>query len=174
MSSIVEFAKPEEAPSAGLTVGVASTPVGLATLVWDVWGLREFSFNAALADILAHWPSESVARDDGQAAHLASEAFAGRSLSLPLVFCGTEFQRGVWRALMVIKAGQTVSYGELAQRLGKPRAARAIGSAVGANRLGFVVPCHRVIRQDGVIGQFRWGSKVKERLLAWESEAKHG
>ncbi len=174
MASIVELTKPEHVPVKRLNTGVARTPFGLVTLVWDDLGLRALGFNDWGGEGLDNGSQASFERDDEFASCLVNDALAGRSLSLPLVLCGTPFQREVWRALMTLHVGQTVSYGELALELGKPGAARAVGSAVGANRLGFVVPCHRVVRQDGKIGQFRWGSELKARLLAWESKATHG
>ncbi|HEY7804236.1 MAG TPA: methylated-DNA--[protein]-cysteine S-methyltransferase, partial [Orrella sp.] len=116
----------------------------------------------------------SISRDDARAKALVTAAFSQGSLTLPLVLSGTDFQRQVWRALLQIPLGETISYAQLASRVGKPGAARAVGSAVGANQIGFLVPCHRVVRQDGVIGQFRWGSDVKQRLLEWESRLTHG
>lgn len=86
----------------------------------------------------------------------------------PLHVRGTVFQRQVWAALLSIPAGQTLSYGELARRMGQPRAARAVGQAVGANPLAMRVPCHRVIRSDGSLGDYHWGAHIKQRLLALE------
>lgn len=81
---------------------------------------------------------------------------------------GTEFQQKVWQALRRVPQGHTLSYGELARRIGAPGAARAVGAAVGANRIAYVVPCHRVLRTDGGIGGFRWGIDVKRTLLEAE------
>ena len=89
-------------------------------------------------------------------------------LDLPLDIQGTAFQRRVWRALRDIPTGTTVTYGELAQRLDVPRGARAVASAVAANRIAIAVPCHRVVREDGKLTGFRWGIERKRRLLARE------
>ena len=86
----------------------------------------------------------------------------------PLDVAATAFQWRVWDALTRIPAGSTVSYGELAAGLGMPGAARAVGNACGSNRLALVVPCHRVIREDGSMGGWRWGVERKQRLLAAE------
>lgn len=171
MYSVVEIDRPDDAPLKTFTLGVAQTPVGSALLVWDEIGVRELNFDQNPIDAMDSLMKSGVpfARDDNKAAALLSDVFNGLVPELPLVLCGTPFQRRVWRELMRLALGQTVSYGELAARIGKPSAARAVGSAVGANVLGFVVPCHRVIRQDGVVGQFRWGADVKRRLLAWEA-----
>ncbi|HUA23445.1 MAG TPA: methylated-DNA--[protein]-cysteine S-methyltransferase [Steroidobacteraceae bacterium] len=98
------------------------------------------------------------------------EYFAGerRRFDLPLAPRGTDFQRQVWRALTEIPYGKTVSYGELARRIGKPSAPRAVGLANGANPLPIIVPCHRVIGADGSLTGFGGGLPIKRRLLALE------
>ncbi|ALS75291.1 cysteine methyltransferase [Planococcus rifietoensis] len=88
--------------------------------------------------------------------------------SLPLDVAGTEFQRSIWQALQEIPYGQTVSYSELAERIGKPQAIRAAGSAVGANPLLLFIPCHRVIRKNGDATGFRGGMELKHHLLKTE------
>ena len=98
------------------------------------------------------------------------EYFAGRRrrFDLPLAPRGTDFQRRVWRALSDIPYGKTISYGELARRIGKPSASRAVGLANGANPLPIVVPCHRVIGADGSLTGFGGGLPIKRKLLALE------
>lgn len=91
-------------------------------------------------------------------------------LALPLDVQGTAFQQRVWQALQSIPAGQTVSYSELAQRLGMPQAARAVASAVAANPIAVAVPCHRVLRNDGSISGYRWGVERKRALLLREAQ----
>ncbi len=81
---------------------------------------------------------------------------------------GSRFQVQVWRALLRIPEGQLSSYGELAEAIGRPRAARAVGTAVGGNPLAYLIPCHRVIRATGVIGDYRWGSERKRAMIAKE------
>lgn len=99
------------------------------------------------------------------------EYFAGRrqKFDLPLAPRGTDFQRRVWRALTEIPYGRTISYGELARRIGQPSASRAVGLANGANPLPIVVPCHRVIGADGSLTGFGGGLPIKRKLLALES-----
>ena len=87
---------------------------------------------------------------------------------LPVIGDGTEFQRSVWRALREIACGETISYGELARRIGNPRAVRAVGLANGANPIGVVVPCHRVIGANGSLTGFGGGIERKRWLLAHE------
>lgn len=82
---------------------------------------------------------------------------------------GTEFQRKVWDAIREIPLGETRSYREVAHRAGFPRSVRAVANAVGANRIAFLIPCHRVVRSDGSPGGYRWGESLKRRLLRLES-----
>ena len=98
------------------------------------------------------------------------EYYAGvrRKFGLPLAFVGSEWQRAVWGELTRIPFGETRSYGEIADRLGSPGAARAVGRANATNRLPLVVPCHRVIAADGSLGGFNGGLHLKERLLGHE------
>ncbi len=98
------------------------------------------------------------------------EYFAGRrrEFDLPLAPQGTDFQRRVWRELTTIAYGQTISYSELARRIGNPRASRAVGLANGANPLPIVVPCHRVIGANGSLTGFGGGLPIKQALLALE------
>jgi len=88
---------------------------------------------------------------------------------LPLDIQGSAFQQRVWRALCAIPAGQTISYAELARRIGAPRAVRAVASACAANVLAVAIPCHRVVRSDGSISGYRWGVARKRKLLAREA-----
>jgi AraC family transcriptional regulator, regulatory protein of adaptative response / methylated-DNA-[protein]-cysteine methyltransferase len=92
-----------------------------------------------------------------------------RGLDLPLDLRGTAFQHRVWQALRRVRPGTTVSYSELARRLGRPGAARAVGGAVAANPLAIAIPCHRVIRRDGTLSGYRWGVARKRALLEREA-----
>lgn len=97
------------------------------------------------------------------------DAHGSRCLELPLDIRGTAFQHRVWLALRDIRPGETITYGELAERLGKPGAARAVGSAVSKNPIAVAVPCHRVVRSDGSPGGYHWGAERKVKLLRRES-----
>ncbi len=107
------------------------------------------------------------------AAAQLEEYFSGTrtSFSLPLAPRGTAFQLDVWKALADIPYGVTTTYGELARRVGRPGAARAVGQANGANPLPIVVPCHRVVAADGGLGGYAGGADTKRRLLALEGAA---
>ena len=95
----------------------------------------------------------------------------GESVDLPLDMRGSGFELRVWAALREIPAGRTVSYGEVAARLGSPRAAKEVAEACAANMLAVVVPCHRVVKKDGSISGYRWGFKRKRVLVAREQNA---
>jgi AraC family transcriptional regulator of adaptative response/methylated-DNA-[protein]-cysteine methyltransferase len=94
-----------------------------------------------------------------------------RGLQLPLDIRGTAFQQRVWATLQAIPAGERVSYGELARRIGQPRAVRAVARACGANPLAVAVPCHRAVDAKGGLAGYRWGLERKQVLLERESEA---
>jgi len=100
------------------------------------------------------------------AARLAADPSAGSDMKLDPR--GTDFQRRVWQALRSIPAGQTLSYRDLAAKIGAPAAVRAVASACGANPVAIAIPCHRILRGDGAISGYRWGVARKERLLALE------
>ena len=101
------------------------------------------------------------------------EAYFGGALqdfNLPLSLEGTEFQLRVWRCLRNIPYGETISYGQLAQRIGKPKALRAVGLANGSNPIPIIIPCHRVIGSDGSLTGFGGGLPIKKKLLALEGK----
>lgn len=173
---------------------VIDTPIGPLTLVADEVGLRAVTWpdedggRVGLAGRLAGpaGPADSAgpsapnasAEPDGAAATLdAAEAqlaeyFAGerQSFDLPMHLVGTEFQQEAWRALAQISYGETISYGEQAKRLGRPKAVRAVGAANGRNPLSIVLPCHRVVGAGGDLTGFAAGLDTKRWLLAHESD----
>ncbi|MEZ0312478.1 MAG: bifunctional DNA-binding transcriptional regulator/O6-methylguanine-DNA methyltransferase Ada [Myxococcota bacterium] len=117
----------------------------------------------------------SVKKDDSLAAWVRSvvrHIDEGAVIDLPLELRGTVFQERVWNALRKIPAGTTMTYAELAKKIGKPRAVRAVGTACGRNEISVLVPCHRAVGSDGKMHGYRWGIDVKERLLALEGERK--
>ena len=85
-----------------------------------------------------------------------------------LLVGGTNFQIKVWQALLNIPFGEVRNYGQIAQSINSPKASRAVGSAVGNNPIALLIPCHRVIKSTGVIGDYHWGSKRKKAILTWE------
>lgn len=98
--------------------------------------------------------------------------FAGKleKFDLPIKLDGTGFEKKVWRALLAIPYGQVSTYGKIATKIGRPKACRAVGGAIGKNCLAIIVPCHRVIKGDGSLGGYAWGPKVKQRLILLEKK----
>ncbi len=88
--------------------------------------------------------------------------------SLKIMVCGTDFQQQVWRALIKIPAGHVVSYGTIADAIGKPAAVRAVGTAVGANPISLIIPCHRVVQKNGNVENYMWGDAMKQNILRTE------
>lgn len=111
-------------------------------------------------------------RQDRSARHLVTVP-AGGEIEEPVTVRleGTPFQLEVWEALMAVPRGSVVTYSELATSIGRPRAVRAVASACAANRLGVIVPCHRVVRTDGSLGGYRWGEGLKRQIIAVEVQA---
>src|SRR5579872_1493286 len=150
------------------------TPIGTLLIAGDDAALRCITFpqQGRAAKPQPEW-QESQRGPVGEAMRQLREYFAGEraEFDLPLAPEGTAFQRSVWRQLQEIPYGETISYGELARRVGNPKASRAVGSANGANPLPIVIPCHRVIAGDGTLGGFGGGLQTKETLLALELRA---
>lgn len=155
-------------PSPFGPVFLASTERGVCRLAF----LGEGEAGERVAELEARWPGSRVERHDAAAREIAARVFgdlpgAGRPLSL--LVRGTNFQVQVWKALLEIPAGTVGSYGGVARALGRPEATRAVGNAVGANPVAYLIPCHRVLRSSGEIGGYRWGATRKQAILAWEA-----
>lgn len=158
----------------GLEIGWAwcPSPFGEALVMATERGIAGIGFTeeigreVAFADLAGRWPKARFHEDRERVAALALEAFAGRG-ALHLI--GAPFQIKVWEALLRVPSGHVTTYGVLAQAIGSPRAVRAVGTAVGRNPIGFLIPCHRAIRQTGALGGYHWGLPVKRAMLAWES-----
>ena len=150
------------------------TPIGTLLIAGDTAAVQRITFpqHGRAAKAEPAW-QESQRGPVGEAIRQLREYFAGKraTFDLPLAPEGTAFQRGVWRKLQEIPYGETISYGELARRVGNPKAARAVGSANGANPLPIVIPCHRVIAGDGSLGGFGGGLPTKQTLLNLELRA---
>lgn len=156
------------------------TPVGVLHLLADPAGrlhaLGWFDGHDRMASVLTTYRSrrggELEHADNPGGLTAALRAYFAGTLDairdLPVVFHGTEFQRAVWSALRTIPCGETLSYGALARRIGRPSAVRAVGLANGANPVGIVVPCHRVIGSNGTLTGYGGGLSRKRWLLAHE------
>ena len=152
---------------------VTATTMG-ELLIAATWrGVCRVAFGAGEADVRARFPAVNLVRDDDALATLATAVVAviehpDRPHQLPLDVAGTAFQQAVWRELARVLPGETVSYATLAVRAGRSGAARAAGSACGANPVGVLIPCHRAVRADGTLGGYAWGLERKAALLARE------
>ena len=146
------------------------TPIGTVLLAGDGERRTRIHFQSGPRPLRPPPQWIAAARPFANAAAQLNAYFAGqrRRFELPLSPTGTEFQRRVWRALRGIPYGETISYGELARRVGNPLASRAVGLANGANPLPIVVPCHRVIGANGTLTGFGGGLPIKRALLALE------
>ncbi len=148
-------------------IAIAKTPRGICALdfldqdfdiYWqqfqDRWCNANLTINHSMAKLYAQriFP-------DGPGTHQSH---------IKLHLSGTNFQLKVWEGLLKIPAGRLTTYGELANQLNAPKSARAVGSAVAKNPIAYLIPCHRVIRQSGVLGQYRWGAKRKACMIGWE------
>jgi len=155
--------------------GIAATPFGSAFLAETPRGLCRLAFvepgeeRGELAGLRQQFARAKFVRDDTRAAELVAMIWGGAETSLPLAVCGTNFQVQVWRALLELEPGATVTYSALARRLGKSTGARAVGNAVGANPVAWVIPCHRVLRAGGKLGGYRWGTARKQMIRRWET-----
>ncbi len=154
-----------------LNWGCSRSPFGDCVIAWTDLGLCHLEFFEHAQDPLRllkeRWVAARFERDDVVALSKAAAVFEGPGLALHLV--GSAFQLDVWRALVARDSGETVTYGELASAMSRPKASRAVGTAVGSNRIGWLVPCHHVVRADGGLGGFHWGVDRKRAMLVWES-----
>lgn len=153
-----------------------TTPIGPLRLTGESGALHEILFLASDRERPAEAAGEEEARLLEEARRQLGLYFAGRlrAFALPLAPRGTDFQLLVWRALADIPFGETISYGELARRIGRPGAARAVGAANGQNPLPIVLPCHRVIGADGGLTGYGGGLDRKRALLELERRVAGG
>ncbi len=151
---------------------VIDTPVGRLAISASDKALVELSFLSGNDKRLEFSSSELAVAQVEQAATWLTDYFAGGKADYAgkLDLAGTEFQKAVWKEISGIKHGQTLSYGEIARRIGKPKASRAVGAAVGANPIPLIVPCHRVMGSSGKITGYSGGDGIptKRKLLAME------
>lgn len=160
-----------------MTWSVEQTPLGEALLVANPRGLCAISFvdggvEPALDEVRARWPEAAFAHRPQALREAAGELrrrMAGETgRPLGIVLKGTPLQLRVWEALLRIPSGRVASYAEVARLAERPGAVRAVASAVAANPLGYLIPCHRVIRSTGALGEYHWGSDRKLALIALE------
>ncbi|MFM5471956.1 bifunctional transcriptional activator/DNA repair enzyme AdaA [Aeromonas veronii] len=165
---------------AGLVIdhGVHDTPFGQAFVALTQRGVCNFSFldekapEVPLAALAHNWPEAELREAPSRTQNVINTMFDGskapdRPISLHV--SGTNFQISVWRALLQIPPAKVVSYAQVASAVGNPKAARAVGLAVGANPVALMIPCHRVIQQNGKLGGYHWGETRKQAIHAWEA-----
>ncbi len=179
----LEAASPGEMKKGGagmqIEYGFADTPFGEALIAETKRGICHFSFvdvggRDRVRNLLtSDWPNAKLNRNDSRIADVSATIFASTAsstLNRPLraFVRGTPFQIRVWRALLRVPVGGLTTYGRLAEAIGQSKAARAVGSAVGANPISFIIPCHRVIRETGALGNYGGGRIRKQVMVAWE------
>lgn len=165
----------------GVTIayGFHASPFGTALLMATDRGLAGLAFAdpgeeaKALADMRARWPAAAYVEDPAVTRSFAQEVFdpARWSADRPmrLVFIGSDFEVRVWETLLRIPLGKATTYTDIARHIGNPKAARAVGAAVGRNPISFVVPCHRVLGRQGDLCGYHWGLTRKKAILGWET-----
>ena len=162
-----------------LRYGFHPSPFGIAVVIASARGLAGLAFadaggeQTALADMQRRWPHATYVADNDTTAALARRIFdpglwrADRPLRVVLI--GTDFEVRVWEALLKIPMGTATTYSDIAGQIEKPKAARAVGAAVGRNPMSFVVPCHRVLGKGGALTGYHWGITCKQAMLGWEA-----
>ena len=170
-----------KAKGKGLTIrhGFHDCPFGRALVMVTGMGLCGLAFadageeRASLADMMARWPEADYIEDHAATAPYAMRIFDTGTWSadqpLRIGFIGSDFEIRVWETLLRIPLGKATTYSAIAAHVGKPQAARAVGTAVGKNPLSFVVPCHRVLGKSGGLCGYHWGLTRKRAILGWEA-----
>jgi AraC family transcriptional regulator of adaptative response/methylated-DNA-[protein]-cysteine methyltransferase len=177
----LQAASPGEIKSGGagwtIEAGFGASPFGRCLAAQGPRGICHLSFvdgdpKAAWNEMTTLWPNARWNRDDAGARAALKQIFTrpgqAGAKGLTAYVKGTEFQVRVWRALLRIPSGQLTTYGRVASAIGQPTAARAVGSAVGSNNIAWLIPCHRVIRETAVLGDYRWGAWRKRAMVARE------
>ena len=162
--------------------GIHPSPFGSMLLALTDKGICELAFGSEqkleneAEDLVKRWPAARIYHDMHRTAPTADRLFSprngsrdGRESGFHLFVKGTNFQINVWRALLRIPEGSLISYKQLAQLTGNPAAVRATASAVGANPVSYLIPCHRILRSSGELGGYHWGVERKKALIAWDS-----
>jgi AraC family transcriptional regulator of adaptative response/methylated-DNA-[protein]-cysteine methyltransferase len=182
----VDAVTPGEHQRAGaglcITYGYHDSPFGECLAGLTHRGLCWLSFvgntdrRAALAALTEHWAGATLVERPRAVAPTIRQVFGGarRPARLALLLKGTNFQIKVWEGLLRVPVGSLTTYQDLARRVDRPRAVRAVGTAVASNPVAYVIPCHRVIRANGQFGEYRWGAHRKQAMLGWEAARREG
>jgi len=157
--------------------GFHETIFGLALIGVTERGICWLSFlqndeepRIELEKMKTHWHNSIFKQDDVLTENFVNQIFnhSNTKRSLPIFVKGTNFQIKVWEALLKIPMGNVTTYQTIASQIQSPKALQAVGSAVGANHIAYLIPCHRVIRKDGILGEYRWSSSRKKSIIGWE------
>lgn len=158
-----------------LNYGTGLSPFGEAVIAWNHRGICFLGFchdlgsQHAMQELNKQWPDAQLLNQPLEAEELIFSVFKGSaSKPIRLWLRGSPFQLKVWQALLAIPEGAHATYGQIARAIGQDGAARATGSAIGANPVAWIIPCHRVIRKVGELGGYRWGSTMKSALIGKE------
>ncbi|MFN8303391.1 MAG: methylated-DNA--[protein]-cysteine S-methyltransferase [Saprospiraceae bacterium] len=175
----IEAVTPREFKTGGqgldIRYGFHPTPFGECLIGLTARGICALSFvdetnkQAEFDDFLDRWQAARLWSDPAGTAPTVEQIFGQKATQkVHLLVQGTNFQLKVWEALLKIPAGAVSTYQHIAQNIGQPAAARAVGTAIGRNPVAYLIPCHRVIRKEGLVGQYHWGSTRKKALLGCE------
>lgn len=154
--------------------GFTDTPFGRAIVATTSRGVCHLAFveagqeKQAVRELQERWPDATLEQDDAHSLGVARQIWGGHS-ALKVSVAGTNFQLKVWQALIDLGGRAKTTYTELADVVGKRSAPRAVGNAVGANPVAWLIPCHNVLRKDGSLGGYHWGEDRKRAMLAWKS-----
>jgi AraC family transcriptional regulator, regulatory protein of adaptative response / methylated-DNA-[protein]-cysteine methyltransferase len=167
--------------------GFSNTPFGRALLATTARGVSHLAFvepgkeSAAVRELQQRWPHARLNHDDPHAQTIAKRIWAQASAPSPIAsrpgpplkvnVAGTNFQLKVWQALLELGAQGSTTYGAVAEAIGTPAGARAVGHAVAANPVAWLIPCHNVLRKNGELGGYHWGQERKRAIHAWQSIA---
>jgi len=164
-----------------IACGFHDSPFGTCLAMATTRGLAGLAFcdggnearDIAFEDMKSRWPKAEFYQDAAVTQRFTARSFVQENWSidqpLKLVLIGSDFDVTVWQTLLKVPFGRAVTYGDIARHIGKPKAARAVGSAVGRNPISFVVPCHRALRASGAMGGYHWGLTRKHAIIGWET-----
>lgn len=177
----LEAVTPQEYKKSGAGIrveyGLHETPFGQCLIGVTERGICWLSFlstsdsKSEIETMKAHWHNSVFHQDQNLTEQLVNQIFLrpiDTKSKLHLFVKGTNFQIKVWDALLKIPSGSVTTYQGIAEKVESPRAMQAVGSAVGSNHIAYLIPCHRVIRKDGILGEYRWSSTRKKSIIGWE------
>lgn len=178
----IEAVTPQEFKSSGkgldIKYGFHQSPFGECFIAITERGICAMAFvdenskDQQLILLAKKWHFATIWQDQSTTENYLNRIFQPHLSTLgkfPLLVQGTNFQLKVWEALLTIPNGSVTTYQQIAESIGNPGAVRAVGTAVGDNPIAYLIPCHRVIRKEGLLGEYRWGSTRKKALVGWEA-----